>query len=312
MKFQGGIMPKVFISYSWEDEEHKEWVRNLANQLLSSGIDTKLDQYDLLAGDRLPQFMEESIDASDYVIIICTPKYKEKLDNRSGGVGYEGNIISGELLVKNNERKYIPVISKGNVNTAIPNCIKGKLAIDLSSDLLYEQNIKELISTIWGGKVKPEIGTKPEFVKNANPYINKPEEPIHIIGIITEEVTSPRNDGTPGCALYRVPFRLSKNPSEIWIKIFISEWNDPPSYTTMHRPGIASVYGDRIILDGTTIEEVKDYHKKTLELCVDVANEKERQYNEKRKRIEQIKKEEAERHYNNVLKVAEEINFFDI
>ena len=36
----------------------------------------------------------------------------------------------------------------------------------------------------------------------------------------------------------------------------------------MHRPGIASVEGDEILLNGTTIEEVRDYHRKTLNLCI--------------------------------------------
>jgi len=90
-------MPKVFISYSWEDEAHKEWVRSLADSLLANGIDAILDQYDLSLGDRLPQFMEQSIANSDYVLIICTPTYKKKSDTRNGGVGYEGHIISGEF-----------------------------------------------------------------------------------------------------------------------------------------------------------------------------------------------------------------------
>jgi hypothetical protein len=32
----------------------------------------------------------------------------------------------------------------------------------------------------------------------------------------------------------------------------------------MHRPGIASVSGDTVILDGTTMEELERYHLKTL------------------------------------------------
>jgi hypothetical protein len=40
----------------------------------------------------------------------------------------------------------------------------------------------------------------------------------------------------------------------------------------MHRPGIARVIGDRIILDGTTIEEVQRYHLDTLKLAVSEAN----------------------------------------
>lgn len=53
--------PKVFISYSWEDEAHKEWVKSLADRLLSDGIEATVDQYDLTLGDRLPHFMEQSI-----------------------------------------------------------------------------------------------------------------------------------------------------------------------------------------------------------------------------------------------------------
>ncbi len=41
----------------------------------------------------------------------------------------------------------------------------------------------------------------------------------------------------------------------------------------MHRPGIASVYGNRVVLDGTTLDEVERYHRDTLKLVVDRANE---------------------------------------
>ena len=55
------MLTKVFISYAWENEEHREWVKALADRLLSDGIDAVLDQYDLELGDRLPQFMEQSV-----------------------------------------------------------------------------------------------------------------------------------------------------------------------------------------------------------------------------------------------------------
>ena len=51
----------------------------------------------------------------------------------------------------------------------------------------------------------------------------------------------------------------------------------------MHRPGIASVIGSKIFLDGTTIDEVKDYHKETLILCVKKANEEEARIPERKK-----------------------------
>ena len=46
--------PKVFISYSWEEEAHKELVKSLADRLLSDGIEATVDQYDPTLGDRLP------------------------------------------------------------------------------------------------------------------------------------------------------------------------------------------------------------------------------------------------------------------
>jgi hypothetical protein len=34
----------------------------------------------------------------------------------------------------------------------------------------------------------------------------------------------------------------------------------------MHRPNIARGTGDKVVLDGTTIEEIEKYHKETLVL----------------------------------------------
>lgn len=302
--------PKVFISYSWEDDEHKEWVKRFVDRLLYSGIDATLDQYDLSLGDRLPQFMEQSIASADYVLIICTPTYKAKSDKRRGGVGYEGHIISGELLTTGNERKFIPIIRRGNVRTAIPDCLSGKLGIDLSSEQHYETNFNDLITTLQGQKKKPAVNfVSHKVVTVPTSKIIDEKEPIHILGIITDQVTVPKMDGTRGSALYRIPFRLSKRPSALWKELFIRTWNSPPHFTTMHRPGIASVYGDQIILDGTTIEEVRDYHRETLLLCVEVANDKEVQIIKE----EQLKKEYEEsqrsKHFSNVRSVAEDIKF---
>lgn len=71
-------MAKAFISYAWESEEHRARVKALADRLLADGIEAIVDQYDLELGDRLPQFMEQSVRSSDYVLIVCTPAYKQK------------------------------------------------------------------------------------------------------------------------------------------------------------------------------------------------------------------------------------------
>lgn len=300
-------MPKVFISYSWEGDDHKDWVRHLTDSLLKNGIDATLDQYDLTLGDRLPQFMEQAISDADYVLVVCTPTYKEKSDARKGGVGYEGHIISGELFSKGNERKFIPVIRKGTAQTAMPDSLLGKLGIDLKDGPHYESNFNDLLTTLQEKKKKPPIYITKSMSKPAPRIVE--DGPIHILGIITDQVTLPRMDGTLGSALYKIPFRLSRYPSALWRELFIRNWNDPPRFTTMHRPGIASVVGDEIILNGTTIEEVRDCHRETLMLCVEEANKEEQAILDERKRIAEQENMRKDQHYSRVKDIADSINF---
>ena len=134
-------------------------------------------------------------------------------------------------------------------------------------------------------------------------------EPIEIVGIDTSRVGTPRNDGTAGSALYAVPIKLSRTPSREWADSFPEAWNHPPQFTTMHRPGIARVSGDSIILDGTTVEEVRDYHAKTLSLVVARLNEAEERYRAEQAAKRQRETQQRAKHEQNVRQVADETQF---
>jgi len=301
-------IPKVFISYSWESKEHSDWVKSLADKLLVDGIEAIIDSYDVSPGDRLPKFMESSIRDSDYVIIICTEEYKRKANNREKGVGYESHIISAELYNNHNDRKFIPVIRQGDFNSALPTYLDGKLAIDLRGNPFNEDSYKDLIASIFKVKKKPKVGIRPYYVDEYEPITIEGED-IKIVGIITNEVTLPKNDGTRGSALYRIHFRLSSKPTSTWSELFLRNWNYPPSFTSMHRPGIARVESDKIILDGTTIEEVKQYHRDTLILCVEKTNEEEKQYRRREEQLKRKKQEEIENHYRNIEDISKDLKF---
>lgn len=301
-------VPKVFISYSWESKEHSDWVKSLADKLLADGIEAIIDSYDVSPGDRLPKFMESSIRDSDYVIIICTEEYKRKANNRERGVGYESHIISAELYNNHNDRKFIPIIRQGDFNTALPTYLDGKLAIDLRGNPFNENSYKDLIASIFKIKKKPKVGIRPYYLDEYEP-ISIEGEDIKIIGIITNEVTLPRNDGTRGSALYSIPFRLSSKPTSTWSELFLRNWDSPPSFTLMHRPGIARVESDKIILNGTTIEEVKQYHRDTLILCVEKTNEEEKQIRKREEQLKRKKQEEIENHYRNINDISKDIKF---
>jgi hypothetical protein len=135
------------------------------------------------------------------------------------------------------------------------------------------------------------------------------QEPIKIIGVLEEDVGVPRNDRSAGSALYEVPFRLSRQPSEPWAEFFVDAWNRPSQFTSMHRPGIARVEGDRIILDGTTIEEVERYHLKTLKLAVERANELTAQWWRSREQRGKTLNDQQDEHRHHVKEVAKRLKF---
>lgn len=160
--------PKVLISYSWDSEEHKVWVRKLAERLRLNGIDTKLDQWHVKPGQSLTQFMEKEIVECGHVIVVCTPNYYQKSLNRQGGVGYEQQIISGHIASGVSREKFIPIVRDGQfepgVDCAVPPHFSGVFAIDVRNDEAIENSVELLLRTIFGEPLHPipEIGTKPE------------------------------------------------------------------------------------------------------------------------------------------------------
>lgn len=166
-------MPRVFISYSWEDAIHKAWVRDLAITLRKDGVEVILDQWDLILGDSLTQFMETAICESDFVLIICTPVYKSKADKRMGGVGYEESIISGQFMHGQKRGKFIPVLRKGNWRESAPTWLMDKMYEDLSGNPYTEENYIHLLATLHNIPIeKPPVGNIP--IEKIHGVSNKP------------------------------------------------------------------------------------------------------------------------------------------
>jgi hypothetical protein len=116
-------------------------------------------------------------------------------------------------------------------------------------------------------------------------------------------------DGTRGSALYAVPFRLSRRPSPEWAELFRRNWDRPPQFTTMHRPGIACVEGTRIVLDGTTLEEIESHHRDTLKLVLDKTNEEEARLRTEQRAREREREEREAAHRRDVEERARRLNF---
>lgn len=155
-------VPKVFVSYSHDTQEHKQWVLELATRLRNSGIDAVIDQWELGPGDDLPHFMESNLASADRVIMICTDRYVEKANSGSGGVGYEKMIITSDLLSRIDSKKVIPIV-KQDASNEVPTFLKSKVYLNFSKKEDYELSFDNLVRDIHGAPLfeKPEIGNNP-------------------------------------------------------------------------------------------------------------------------------------------------------
>ena len=157
-------MPRVFLSYSHEEPEHDCWVIALGKLLRENGVDAYLDKWDLIPGQDTTYFMESQIRDSDFVVLICTPLYAEKSNIPRGGVGYEKNIISAEMLQARDLRpKFIPILRKGTFDNALPTYLGSKYAIDFREDQFSSTALGELLRAIYmqPNPDKPPLGKNP-------------------------------------------------------------------------------------------------------------------------------------------------------
>ena len=158
-------IPVVFISYSWDNDEHIQWVGNLSRDLREKyRIYTLLDQYNR-GGDDLITFMTKGLERADRVLIIGTPQYKEKLEKQTGGAKFEDQVITIKLYKEMTTRKFIPVLREGTFPESFNELIETRKGYDFRNDADYEQKLQELAADIWGCPMNtsPILGPKPNF-----------------------------------------------------------------------------------------------------------------------------------------------------
>lgn len=171
--------PKIFISYSWTNPVHEDWVINLAERLVSDGVDVVIDKWNLKEGQDKFNFMETMVKSKDIqkVLIILDKKYSEKAEQRAGGVGTETQIISPKIYGDVSQEKFIPIVSEKdeNGNAYVPTYLEGRIYIDLSEQDKFEENYESLLRNIYQRPAysKPKLGKAPTYLFEETPITHK-------------------------------------------------------------------------------------------------------------------------------------------
>lgn len=167
--------PKVFISYSWKPSTNKQRAIELAEGMINDGINVIIDVWNLAEGQDKYQFMEQMVTDPEIirVLLICNKDYKEKADQRKGGVGTESLIISDKIYKQADQKKFIPVIFEKDENGVayLPTFIHSRIYIDLSSEEIFEEKYEKLLRNIFDKPAirRPPLGTPPAYLLETEP-----------------------------------------------------------------------------------------------------------------------------------------------
>lgn len=138
----------VFISYSYDNHNHEQWVKHFADTLKAHGVKVTFDK-DLPYGGNLPQFMVNGITSSDVVLIIGTPKYLAKVnESKTTGAKFEDVVITDSLMNDIETTKFVPILREGTFTTSFAPLIAHRKGLDFSEDNAFDENMVELLEVV--------------------------------------------------------------------------------------------------------------------------------------------------------------------
>jgi hypothetical protein len=174
-------MPKVFISYSHDSDEHRQRVLGLADRLNGiEDIDCDIDQY--INGsppEGWPLWMDRKLEEADFVLVVCTQIYlnRVKRQERRGtgrGVKWESLLAFQDICDNDSlNAKYFGIVFESADENFIPKPLKAFTYYNLSWEDSYERLLRLL--TNQPAAIKPTAKQALHFPpQNIQPLPAKP------------------------------------------------------------------------------------------------------------------------------------------
>ena len=162
--------PKLFISYSWTDQPHMDWVMQLATDLRNYGVESIIDKWHLKEGQDAHSFMEQMVRANEVnkVALVCDSKYVERANKREGGVGAESQIITSEIFGDVRQTKFVAaaLASDEGGHALLPNFMSSRIYIDFRNSDQYGEKLQQLVRWAYDQPLynEPNVGPRPKFL----------------------------------------------------------------------------------------------------------------------------------------------------
>ena len=165
---------RVFISYAHEADNpaHGKRVLALADRLRGDGLDARLDQYVIVPPKGWRLWMEEEIEAADFVLMVATATYERRrrgMEQAGRGLGArrEGSIIGQTLYEELVNTKFIPVIFDPADATHVPIFLRDFPTYNVATEDGYDELYRRLTE-------QPEITAPPVGTVRERPARSRP------------------------------------------------------------------------------------------------------------------------------------------
>lgn len=119
-----------------------------------AGIDVALDRWhNAQVGGSVARFIER-IEGSDRIVMVGTPLYRRKYDNKNTRTGYvvpaEVDLINNRLLgTESQKESVLPLVLAGEKETSLPPLLHGRVYADFRDESLYFTTAFDLILSLY-------------------------------------------------------------------------------------------------------------------------------------------------------------------
>jgi TonB family protein len=137
---------RIFISYSADNALHTRWALDLYFKLLRFGVDVIIEFPDINQSATEISSIEQNIENSHKVFILCTPEYKRRVEDQNFLVKNHIGIIASELCSQDVIfNKFIPILASGTWRTSLPAYLQNIQGVDLSDEGTFDSVLKNFM-----------------------------------------------------------------------------------------------------------------------------------------------------------------------
>jgi small GTP-binding protein len=153
--------PTCFISYAWGDQVDgwndprvERWVARLDEDLQKGGLQVVLDQRaNMTVGSSIQRFVDR-IAACDRILVVGTPLYLKKYENRLSETGSvvaaEMDLIAQRMLGTEEEKATVlPLLLAGNEQVSLPPSLRRRVNADFRDETRYFATAFDLIVSLY-------------------------------------------------------------------------------------------------------------------------------------------------------------------